>query len=169
MYKNRRGVRRIDMGVEQFGAGGMFAFTEFYRRELDQQVRRASELLRSDSTANDVVHDAMVEMYARWSSIREPGGYLNRAVLNRCRDVGRRVETQRRFDVRFPEGNSTSAPETPLADLFDRLPFNDRAALVLRHYADLSIAEIAEALGCPQGSVGPWIDRGLKSLKEQLG
>jgi RNA polymerase sigma factor (sigma-70 family) len=82
--------------------------------------------------------------------------------------LGRRAETQRRFNRRFSELTQTGAPETPLADLFDRLPFNHRAALVLRYYADLSIAEIAEALGCPQGSVGPWIDRALKSLKEQL-
>src|SRR3954452_10784884 len=114
-------MRRTGMKVDEAALRDV-ALTEFYRRELYQQVRRVAVLLRSDSAANDVVHDAMVEVYARWSSIREPGRYLNRAVLNRCRDLSRRGETQRRFDERFAVNRSSSAPETPLADLFDQLP-----------------------------------------------
>ena len=155
------------MGVDQL-ASEELAFTAFYRREFDAQVRRACVLLRSDAIANDVVHDAMLEVFARWDRIREPGAYLNRAVLNHCRDLARRAETGRRAQARSTVELVSPGPEPPLGALFDRLPFNQRAALVLRYYADLSIAEIAAALDCPQGSVGPWIDRALTALREQL-
>jgi RNA polymerase sigma factor (sigma-70 family) len=143
-------------------------FSEFYEREFTPQVRRAFVLLRSNEAANDVVHDAMIEVLKRWNDLREPGAYLNRSVLNRCRDLGRRSLTQRMMLSRLVERTNSPGPQEPLGDLFDRLPFNQRAAVVLRYYSGLSIAEIAEALGCPQGSVGPWIDRALKAMKETL-
>lgn len=155
------------MAVDELANEGI-AFSDFYRAEFERQVRRACLLLRSDAVANDVVHDAMIEVFARWSSVREPGAYLNRAVLNRCRDVARRDETGRRARSRLAVDTVTAGPEPSLGALFDKLPFNHRAALVLRYYADLSIADIAAALGCRQGSVGPWIDRGLAALREQL-
>ena len=144
------------------------AFREFYLREHEAQVRRAAIIVRSHEQADDLVHDAMAEVYARWSEIREPGAYLNRAVLNRCRDSARRAVTHGRLLARFVDRSERAAPQEPLGDLFDGLPFNQRAALMLKYYGDLSIAEIAEALECPQGSVGPWIDRGLKKLREKL-
>ncbi|MEP6893337.1 MAG: RNA polymerase sigma factor [Gaiellaceae bacterium] len=143
-------------------------FSEFYEREHPIQVRRAFVLVRSNEAANDLVHDAMIEVFTRWRELDHPGGYLNRAVLNRCRDFGRRSQTRRRLLTRLVDGDSQPGPQEPLGDLFDRLPFKQRAAVVLRYYSGLSIAEIAETLDCPQGSVGPWIDRALKSLKEYL-
>lgn len=144
------------------------AFSEFYEREHAVQVRRAIVLVHSNEAANDLVHDAMIEVFTRWNDLDEPGGYLNRAVLNGCRDFGRRAKTQRRLLTRLVGRNTQPGPEEPLGELFDRLPFNQRAAVVLRYYSGLTIAEIAATLDCPQGSVGPWIDRALKSLKENL-
>ena len=56
----------------------------------------------------------------------------------------------------------------PIADLLDTLPFNQRASVILKFYVGLSNVEIASALGCPPGSVGPWLDRALKQLRRVL-
>ena len=66
--------------------GAVESFERFYDRELEPQVRRAFILTGSSSSANDLVHDAMIETWRRWATIERPGAYLNRAVLNRCRD-----------------------------------------------------------------------------------
>ena len=58
-------------------------FRALYEREHAGQVRRAALLLGSSELAHDVVHDAMVELYARWDTIVQPGAYLNRVVLKR--------------------------------------------------------------------------------------
>jgi DNA-directed RNA polymerase specialized sigma24 family protein len=50
----------------------------------------------------------------------------------------------------------------------DVLPFNQRAVVVLRFYVGLNNVEIAEALGCATGSVGPWLDRALKQLRKVM-
>lgn len=143
-------------------------FRALYEREHSAQVRRAALMLRSTEQAHDVVHDAMAELYSRWATIAQPGAYLNRAVLNRCRDATRRARVHRRSLLRLVDRPASPPPDDPLGDLLDRLPFNQRAVVVLRFYAGCSIAETAEALGCPQGSVGPWIDRALATLREQL-
>lgn len=46
-----------------------------------------------------------------------------------------------------------------------QLPIEQRAALVLRYYHDLSYDEIAGALACPIGTVRSRIHNGLKRLK----
>ncbi len=143
-------------------------FSDFYARELPIQVRRARLLVRSTESANDIVHDAMIEVFKRWDDLREPGAFLNRAVVNRCRDLARRNATHLRLVDKLVNRSTPASLQEPLDDLVDRLPFNQRAAIVLRFYADLSIVDIATALNCPTGSVGPWIDRALKTLKGHL-
>jgi RNA polymerase sigma factor (sigma-70 family) len=142
----------------------LWSFADFYRSELDGQVRRAALLLGSSDLANDIVHDAFIEIFRRWNDLDAPGPYLNRAVLNRCRDVARTRTRRGRLLARFVTNEAAWDPE-PIADLLDGLPFNHRAAIVLKFYVGLSNVEIADALDCPIGSVGPWLDRGLKHLR----
>ncbi|TDC58845.1 RNA polymerase sigma factor [Actinomadura sp. GC306] len=52
-----------------------------------------------------------------------------------------------------------------LAVLLARLPPDQRAAVVLRHVADLPVAEIAVVLGMPEGTVKSHVSRGLARLR----
>jgi RNA polymerase sigma factor (sigma-70 family) len=47
-----------------------------------------------------------------------------------------------------------------------RLPPGQRAVLVLRYYADLSVEDTAAALGCSSGNVKSQASRGLAALRE---
>jgi RNA polymerase sigma factor (sigma-70 family) len=145
-------------------------FGAFYAAELDQQVRRAYLIVGSTDTANDVVHDAFVAVYRRWGEIEDPGPYLNRAVLNGCRDVCRRRVRHDLWLHRLALRDQDQGPSTDdmLNDILEGLPFNHRAAIVLRYYAQFTTAEIAEALGCAPGSVGPWIGRALDQMRKAL-
>lgn len=143
------------------------AFSDFYRAEHAGQVRRAALLVGSDETANDVVHDALAAIYQRWDTIIDPGPYLNRAVLNGCRDIGRRRAADRKLFRRLrPQHDSTH--DEILLDVLARLPFNQRAAIVLRFYAGMTEREISATLGVPAGSIGPWINRALTTVNKEL-
>ena len=143
-------------------------FSAFYRTELDAQVRRAYLLLGDNEAANDVVHEAMTGVFQRWAELDQPAAYLNRAVLNGCRDAGRRRTSSSRLLRRIDRPDTNDATSESLADVLAQLPFNHRAAVVLRFYAGATTNEIAEALGCAPGSVGPWIDRGLAAMRKVL-
>ena len=55
-----------------------------------------------------------------------------------------------------------------VAKALDRLPYNQRETVVLRHFEDRSLEQIAAALGCSTAAVAGLIYRGLKSLRQQL-
>lgn len=147
-------------------------FDAFYRTEHPIQVRRAYLMTGSRSTAHEVVHDAFVGLLERWESVERPAAYLNRSVTNACRRHGRRrqrVREEQIVDLRVPAGSSSDGTDgIEVADLLLSLPFRQRAAIVLRYYAGLTEDEIAAALECRPGSVGPAIHRGLAKLKDAL-
>lgn len=143
-------------------------FRAFYEREHDVQVRRAFLMTGSNDQANDVVHDAMVGVFERWGQLDNPGGYLNKSVINGCRDVARRSSSRRGL-VHALRPISNDEPDHPiLDDAIAGLPFNQRAALVLRFYGGWTADEIAKTLDCSSNSVGPWITRALNTLRKEL-
>jgi RNA polymerase sigma factor (sigma-70 family) len=152
--------RRLPTGAAEI------PFAAFYERELPVQVRRACLLTGDPDTGHDLVHDAFVAVYQRWGRLEDPGPYLATAVLNRCRDHARRASTaERRLPLLVERGQPG---DEVLWDALQALPFNHRAALVLRFYHQLPEREIADLLGCRPGSVGPWIQRGLRALRKAL-
>lgn len=166
-------VKGMSMGVrravgQSFGVPPTWreSFAEFYQRECPRQVRRATLILGSPEAAHDAVHDAFVAVFRHWDELTLAGPYLERAVLNRCRDVGRRGLIARRKTPR-PAANVPEM-DAPLFDALATLPFSQRAAVVLRYYHQLTEVEIAELLHCRPGSVGPWIQRGLRRLRKEL-
>lgn len=174
MYQCEMDLRRVAVYADEAKSGkptGLHdgaRFTTFYRSEFDGQVRRAWLVTGSAEAAHDVVHDAMIEVYTRWDSLVSPGAYLNRAVLNGCHQIDRRAIAQRRLLPRLVERGPHSATGEVLDDVLDELPFNQRAAVVLRYYGGLSTEEIAQVLNCAPGSVGPWINSALKKMRKAL-
>lgn len=158
-------TRSIQLNVEPTPV----AFEAFYDAEIDRQVRRAVLLLGSNDVANDVVHDAFIEVFKRWGDLDDPGPYLHQTVLNRCRGVHRSRSRLRTNASRlWSAATDNDELADPLDDVLATLPFNQRAAIILRFHYSLTTAQIAKELDCAPGSVGPWIDRGLKKMRKEL-
>jgi RNA polymerase sigma factor (sigma-70 family) len=83
--------------------------------------------------------------------------------VNRCRSWGRRQVLERDRRPRPPEPAELVADE--LWDALATLPERQRTAIVLRYYADLPDADIAEALGCRPATVRTSLHRGLAALR----
>lgn len=99
--------------------------------------------------------------------MKVPGPYLNRIVVNACRDTARHRATVSRANQRIGRAQN-DAPHDVLWDVLAELPFNQRACVVLRFYAGMSEREIAETLSCKPGSVGPWTTRALRTMRKAL-
>jgi RNA polymerase sigma factor (sigma-70 family) len=54
-------------------------------------------------------------------------------------------------------------------ELLSRLPDRQRIAVLLRHVEGLPTGEVAEILGCPEGTAKSHISRGLSTLRSLLG
>ena len=143
------------------------SLTEVYAAEHDGLARLACLLTGSTVVAEDIVHDAFVQLQQRWSTVRRPGAYLRTAVVNGCRGYQRRL---RREHASYADLVSTATlPETPIVlDVLGRLPYRQRAALVLRFYEDWPDDQIAEVLGCRPATVRSLAHRGLEAMRKVL-
>ena len=165
------------------------SFGDLYLRSFADMVRLARVLVDSPETAEDLVQDAFVHLHRHWGGVRDPRSYLHRSVVNACRSHHRRAWRERSRGPRAGAPSELSgvtdggdrrggdvvdgAAEQGRADDADvlgaalaTLPYRQRAALVLRYYADLPDGEIAIALGCRPGTVASLVHRGLERLRE---
>jgi len=157
------------------------ALEQLYAAHWRRLVRLAVLLLRDQGAAEEVVQDAFVAMHGRWRSLRDPDkalAYLRQSVVNRSRSalrhrgvVERYVARQRpAADLVEPADVSTLAHDrrTAVLEALRALPTRQREVLALRHYLELSEAEIAETLGISRGSVKAHASRGSAALRELL-
>jgi RNA polymerase sigma factor (sigma-70 family) len=147
-------------------AGG--ADGDFERLYVESYIRLARLTSADTVPAEEIVQDAFVQLYRRWSEVREPAAYLRLAVINGCRGWGRRRAVARRHVLpRAPEvvldGDALAVREALLV-----LSPRQRAAVVLRYFEDLPEAEIARVLGCRPGTVKSLLARSLPKLKGAL-
>jgi RNA polymerase sigma-70 factor (sigma-E family) len=159
------------------------ALEQLYAVHQRSLVRLAVLLLHDREVAEEVVQDAFVAVHARWSSLRDPDlglAYLRRSVVNGARSAQRRrgVEQRHLSTLRtgVPGPDHPGADETVVAREHRRrvlaalqeLPRRQREVLVLRHYADLDEAGVADALGISRGAVKSHAHRGAARLRELL-
>jgi RNA polymerase sigma-70 factor (ECF subfamily) len=158
-------------------------------------VRVARHLLGDATGAEDIAQEVFVRLQASLPGFRGDAAlstWLYRVTLNLCRDHQRR--SKRRRDgvaleaITEPGGGApataiASITEAPAAEqnidrrrllqtlraAVDRLPENQREAVLLRFMEELSYKEIARLTGTPQGTVASRVFRALERLGRDLG
>jgi RNA polymerase sigma factor (sigma-70 family) len=139
---------------------------ELYHERYPDLVRLAYLLTGSAEVAEELVQDAFVAAQRSWSGVRDPFPYVRATVVNRTRSWGRRLQLERRHDVRGEASVELGADE--LWDALDRLNQRQRAAVVLRFYEDLPDDEIGRILGCRPATVRTAIHRALAVLRKEI-
>ncbi len=151
-------------------------FGTFYRQHLGDALRLAYLLCGDERRAEEAVADVFVRIYPRWirGDVDKFRGYLRRALVNELRNHHRHRLVERREEARrtvTPGGQGTEeqfADRERLLVALAALGPRQRAAIVLRYYADMSERETAAVLGMSVGSVKSSVSRGLARLRELL-
>ena len=148
---------------------GRFDFDTFFRSELRPAGQLAFLMLGSTASVDDVVQDAFCKVLERWESLDNPAAYLRVCVINRCRHLHRRSAVARRLapSVRRLDPTHLDPPDV-LHDVLRSLTPRRRAVVVLRYFHDMSVPEIADALGISAGTVKSTLHRSLFALQEAL-
>lgn len=140
-----------------------------------QLLRTAVLLAGSRQDGEDLLQAALERLIRQGRRITgDPEGYLRRTLYNLATDRWRRQETWRRKLPVIGGGQQAVTPDlTAAVDLRDaliralhQLPPQQRAAVVLRHWEQLSEAEAALVLGCSPGTVKAAASRGLRRMRE---
>ena len=150
--------------VEAARAGDRAAQEALFRRHARMANGLAFRLLGSAQDVDDVVQDAYVIAFDRLRALKDPqafAAFLGGIVVRRVRRVVRRRRLARRLGL-LPESEplDVSAFVAPGASaqviaelaavyrLIERLPTDERLALILRRVEGLSIDEVARACDC---------------------
>jgi RNA polymerase sigma-70 factor (sigma-E family) len=152
------------------------AFTAFVRERGAALTRTAFFLTGDRHLAEDLVQTALAQTYVHWSRIRDLDqveAYTRRVLVNANAAWWRRrsateVPVEAFPDVAGGDDTLAVAEREPLVAALRRLPQRQRAAVVLRYYADLSEADTAAALGCTLGTVKRHTSRGLERLRSLM-
>jgi RNA polymerase sigma-70 factor (sigma-E family) len=150
---------------------------DLYARHAPAAVRLAYLLTGDPHLAEDLTQEAFVRAFGRFRDLRRADAfewYLRRTLVNLTRSHFRRKRTERAYLAGQPRQEQTAPPPADPGDRdelwssLQELPAKQRAAIVLRFYEDLSEAQVAEAMGCPVGTVKSLVHRGLERLRTEV-
>ena len=140
---------------------------------------RLAYLLTGDAhLAEDLTQEAFVRLIGRLGRIRDEtaiAAYVRQSVVNLARKHWRKRRREQAYLGR-ERSNLTAEPST-LPDVAERdelwealakLSYQQRAAIVLRFYEDLSEEQTARVLGCAVGTVKSSVSRGLRRMREEM-
>ncbi|HVS68850.1 MAG TPA: SigE family RNA polymerase sigma factor [Mycobacteriales bacterium] len=139
-------------------------------------LRRTAYLLCGDwHQADDLVQTTLTKLYVAWRRVRSneaPDAYARR-ILTRCFLDERRRPWRREspVDVLEDQADPTGGSHDAAIDLraaLAELPARQRATVVLRFWADASVTETADALGCSEGTVKSQTARAIATLRSLL-
>ena len=184
--------REIDRQlVARAQAGDKRAFellVEKYQRKL---ARLLSRFVRDPAEVEDVTQEAFVKAYRALPAFRGDSAFytwLYRIGINTAKNylmaLGRRAPTSTGVDAEEAEGleegeqlRDINTPESLLLSkeiaqtvnaTIDQLPEELRKAIQMREIEGMSYEDIAQAMGCPIGTVRSRIFRARESIAEQL-
>jgi RNA polymerase sigma-70 factor (sigma-E family) len=144
-------------------------FVRFVEAASPRLLKAAWFLCGDPHRAEDLVQAALEKVYLRWGRLRddEPLAYARRCLFTQQADEGRRARREVLTDEppdRAAPGASPGSVDEVVA-LLRTLPARERQVVVMRHYADLPEAEVAEVLGVSVGTVKSCASRGLAKLR----
>jgi RNA polymerase sigma-70 factor (sigma-E family) len=139
------------------------------------RLKRLAFLLTGDlDSAEDLLQSAYAKVLPRWSRIRsydDPDAYMRRVMVNARTSAWRRLRGREVLTADVPDvpGLDPIATHVDGEDLrraLMALPPQQRAAVVLRYYCDLSGPQTAAAMGVSVGAVKSHTSRGLSRLRD---
>jgi RNA polymerase sigma-70 factor (sigma-E family) len=152
-------------------------FASYVATRRPALLRWACAVAGDPHAAEDLLQDSLVRVLPRWDHLRERAAadaYVRRTITRQYvswqRQPWRRDELASSAlpeTATAPQDSSAPAPDDAerLWDLVLALPAQQRAAVVLRYYEQLSVAETAAVLGCSTGTVKSNTSRGLAALR----
>jgi RNA polymerase sigma-70 factor (ECF subfamily) len=138
-----------------------------YRAEGARLWRAVMAYCGDREIANDAVAEAFAQVLARGEAVHAPLPWLWRSAF---RIAAGELKARARAAVRPADDAGYEAAE-PLIDLLRalrRLSPNQREAVVLHDYADLSTAEVARIMGIGQATVRVHVSQARRRLRRLL-
>lgn len=144
----------------------------------DRLHRVAHRILRDTALAEDATQQALLAIWRDLPQLRDPArfdAWSYRLLVRACASEGGRASrwlpNLRLLPAHEPEvadGAGLVVDRDQLERGFRRLSIDHRAVVVLHHYLDLPLDEVAETLGVPVGTVRSRLLHAMRGLRAAL-
>jgi RNA polymerase sigma-70 factor (ECF subfamily) len=138
----------------------------------------AHRILRDTDLAEDATQQALLSIWRDLPQLRDPArfdAWSYRLLVRACYAEGSRARRSspniRLLPANEPEvaeGLSSVVDRDQLERGFKRLSIDHRAVVVLHHYLDLPLDEVADVLGVPGGTVRSRLHHAMRGLRAAL-
>ena len=143
------------------GVSAPLTFDAFYAAQYGRLLRVVYALSGSRATAEDLAQDALIRAYRAWDEVarmERPDAWVCTVAVNLARSRLRRLAAEARATLRLRSRSGTRP--TVLAEDTERfwaavrrLPQRQAVAVTLHYGDDLAVADVANVMGCAEGTV----------------
>ena len=152
-------------------------FARLYDQYATDGLRVCYFYLSDREKAEDVCQDVFVRLMTT-HPLLQPGrekSWLLKVALNRCRDLWRGAWLKRvilggpTFElIPAPDEFSRRDDQQAMMAAINQLPATVKEVILLHYYQGMNIAEIAQMLELPEGTISSRLSRGRKKLESIL-
>src|SRR3954469_4626218 len=164
--------------VERARGGDHDAFAALAAAAISRLDGAARLILRDPEQAKDAVQETLVRAWRDLRGLRDPDrfdAWLHRLLVNSCLNEAKRLR-RHRLDVELGPLDQPSAADGAMAIAdrdeldrgFRRLAPDARALVVLHHYLDLPLPDVAAILGIPLGTAKSRLHRALQLMRASI-
>jgi RNA polymerase sigma-70 factor (ECF subfamily) len=163
--------------VEQAQRGDREAFTRLAFELSDRLFAVAHRILRDFDSAGDALQVTLLRIWRDLPTLRDPSlveAWAYRVVVRACHDELRKLRRQAPALHLLAVDGAEEDPAISIADreqldrAFRTLTVEQRAAIVLQYYRDLTMSEIAEVLQVPVGTVRSRLHYAKRALRSAI-
>lgn len=147
-------------------------FELWYRAEHARLITVLASVTGNREIACEATDEAFVRAYERWDRVEamaSRSGWVYRTALNDARKRLRRRSIEQRLWIRRSDTRVVDGPTGEVWLIVADLPRRQREAVVLRHVAQMTEAEVATVMSVTRGTVSSTLRDAYRSLKSELG
>ena len=165
-----------DSLVARARRGDRDAFALLIEPRVSRLLRTARVILGNETDAYEAAQEALIASWIGLPSLQNADrfdAWLNRTLVNKCRDALRKRKRVREIDITGselvdPDTAEGHAARAGVLAAFDRLSLDERHILVLHHVHDLPLERIATQLDIPVGTAKSRLWSARRALERAL-
>lgn len=173
--------------VEKLKLGDISAFEVIYNETNNQVYNLLYSYTKNQETSFDLMQETYLTVNNKIGTIKDPHtvkGWINRIAINKAnrffeknkKEILLSEEGQALFETQL-EGDEEFLPQEILdskekqkiiKDIIDNLPLEQKTAVYLYYFDELSLLEVAEDMKCSEGTVKSRLNYARKKIKAEV-
>jgi len=164
--------------IQKARSGHSMAFGKLVEKYQDQILNLVYDFTGDYNTAKDIAQDVFLKVFVKISSFEGKSSFvtwLYRVTINTCLDELRKTKKKSflffsDYDEVEKIEDKSFADDSKVPDIelkMDKLSKQQRTAIILRYYNDMTIDEISQIMECADHTVRTHIYRAIEKLKKR--